>query len=726
MAQNAGVVIKEAVNMKNASKKTLSTLLAFALVFGLFAAMPLTASAVNTNVTVLESDSIESLQAKIQAAINASGSGDTVTVIGEDLDQVGSTLYLDITTGVTVVWKTGYGCPVSIVCLISLTGNGTFEVAEGGYLAIHDTGNAIISEGDNTVIVNGGTVSTGNGYYAINANNVIVNSGTVSCAGSSVAAIYAEGTNPNITVTGGTVISTAINSHGIRSMGGGAITVSGGTVRADGVHGIAISASASAITVSGGTVSAAGFGISISGLDSTVVVSGGTVTGATSGIYSTNDFGGMYGNSTENPIVTVSGGTVSSVEGSAIYMGGVPGSTVIVSGGTVSSAVSASTFISTILSNSTYVRGTGVVRITGTGCAIRGGYVSIEDGIVEALNTAYAAVDADTIDVSGGVVCATTGWAVDVSGITPTVTVSGGFVFSYGETITGADGVINLRDVGTASIADTAVVCAWNNQIGTLTYDAGSSTDLIIGPSTASAKWGMDGVYSGIRYANGSNSGFFPIDGITVNAANFAFPMENFMLQRTYTPTQFTDVNENMWYGYNGQGAIAKAFEYELMSGNSPTTFNPTGNITIAEAITVATRVHSFYTTGQQVEFTPIPDAPWFQGNVNYAIDNGIIGTGDFTDYRRAATRAEMAYIFSRSIPVSEFASKNTVNSLPDVNSATPYYGAIVMFYKAGVVGGDEGIWTFRPGDNINRAEAAAIITRVILPATRFSGRVYG
>ena len=201
--------------------------------------------------------------------------------------------------------------------------------------------------------------------------------------------------------------------------------------------------------------------------------------------------------------------------------------------------------------------------------------------------------------------------------------------------------------------------------------------------------------------------------------------MSNFVKTRIYKPGIFTDVNENMWYGYEKEKAVALAYEYGLMSGSSDAAFNPTGNISIAEAVTVATRVHSFYTTGHQLEFAPTPDAPWYQGNVNYAIENEIIGVVDFMDYNKAATRAEMAYIFSRSIPRSEFASQNTVNSLPDVDSDTLFYSAILMMYTAGVVGGDAGTGAFRPDDSITRAEAAAVITRVILPSTRLSGMTY-
>ena len=201
--------------------------------------------------------------------------------------------------------------------------------------------------------------------------------------------------------------------------------------------------------------------------------------------------------------------------------------------------------------------------------------------------------------------------------------------------------------------------------------------------------------------------------------------MSNFVRTRLYTPGIFTDVNENMWYGYEKEKAVMLAYEYELMSGNSATTFNPTGNLTIAEAITVTTRIHSFYATGHQVEFTPIPDAPWFQGNVNYAIENGIIGASIFSDYRRTATRAEMAYIFAHALPDTEYQERYDVNSPPDVNASTPYYNEITMLYRAGIVGGDGGTWAFRPADNITRVEAAAIISRLVVVNTRLGYDYY-
>jgi len=198
--------------------------------------------------------------------------------------------------------------------------------------------------------------------------------------------------------------------------------------------------------------------------------------------------------------------------------------------------------------------------------------------------------------------------------------------------------------------------------------------------------------------------------------------IDNFAKANTYTSGQFSDVNEDQWYGFNKQKAIANAVIYGLMKGNSTTTFNPTGNMSVAEALTVAARVHSIYMTGEE-NFVQGP--LWYQVYVEYAIENEIITGTAFTSYTRSVTRAEMAYIFANSMPMSEFAPQNTVNSLPDVSSATKYNDEIFLLYAAGILTGSDTLGTFNPTSNINRAEAAAIISRVILPDIRESGKTF-
>lgn len=198
--------------------------------------------------------------------------------------------------------------------------------------------------------------------------------------------------------------------------------------------------------------------------------------------------------------------------------------------------------------------------------------------------------------------------------------------------------------------------------------------------------------------------------------------MENFLIKNTYTRGLFTDVDETLWYGFDKQKVIANVYNYGLMKGSSDNTFNPKGNVTIAESIAMASRVHSIYFTGSE---NFIQGSPWYQVYIDYAIGKSIIGSGDFPNLNRAATRAEMAYIFSKALPEKEFLSLNTVNRIPDVNNSTPYREAIITLYKAGVLTGSDSVGTFYPAKNISRAESAAIISRIALNSFRISGKTY-
>ena len=199
--------------------------------------------------------------------------------------------------------------------------------------------------------------------------------------------------------------------------------------------------------------------------------------------------------------------------------------------------------------------------------------------------------------------------------------------------------------------------------------------------------------------------------------------MQNFAKVRTSVAGEFIDIDENSWYGFNNQQVVAHAYEYDLISGYPDGSFNPTGNMTIAEAIAIAARVHSIYGTGTQ-SFDQ--GSVWYQVYVDYAISQGIITSNDFSSYTGAATRAEIAYVFYNSIPTSEYYSQNIVNSLPDVDSDTPYQDAIIALYDAGILTGNNEQGKFNPNNNISRAEAAAIITRIIVPSSRSSGNTFG
>ncbi len=183
----------------------------------------------------------------------------------------------------------------------------------------------------------------------------------------------------------------------------------------------------------------------------------------------------------------------------------------------------------------------------------------------------------------------------------------------------------------------------------------------------------------------------------------------------TYTEGQFSDVPASEWYAKE----VGSAYELGLMNGKGDGTFDPDGNVTVAEALTIASRASAAY-SGDTI--TPA-DGEWYQMYVNYAESKGMIQKGAYKteDFDRPAKRYEVATFFAKALPTEAYAEKNAVTYIPDVTPSRTYYEDVLMLYKAGIVMGSDAIGTFNPEHNITRAEAAAIINRAALPENRLT-----
>lgn len=189
--------------------------------------------------------------------------------------------------------------------------------------------------------------------------------------------------------------------------------------------------------------------------------------------------------------------------------------------------------------------------------------------------------------------------------------------------------------------------------------------------------------------------------------------MGNFQRDGSYQDGTFNDVSAGAWYAEG----VSAAYELGLMKGSSAEAFSPTGNVTVAEAVTMASRLHRRYSSGKD-DF--VQGSPWYQVYVDYAITNGILSGDDFPDgYGENITRAQMAHLFAAALPEHELTAINVVTSLPDVNASTPYSDDIFLLYRAGVLTGNDEQGTFTPDAPISRSQVATIIARMALPSLR-------
>ena len=194
----------------------------------------------------------------------------------------------------------------------------------------------------------------------------------------------------------------------------------------------------------------------------------------------------------------------------------------------------------------------------------------------------------------------------------------------------------------------------------------------------------------------------------------------NFTNRKKYFKGVFLDVGFDAasWYDTYAE----TTYKLGLMQGMDGR-FNAGGNLTIAQAITMACRVHNIYSGGNG-DFIQSPDL-WYKVYINYAIENGIITRYDFNAHRdssvydRTCTRAEMAYIFAGALPDNALEVKNVITHIPDVSISTPYRNQIFTLYQAGVLEGSDSAHNFRPSSYITRGEAAAIIARMAVPSMR-------
>lgn len=228
--------------------------------------------------------------------------------------------------------------------------------------------------------------------------------------------------------------------------------------------------------------------------------------------------------------------------------------------------------------------------------------------------------------------------------------------------------------------------------------------------------------------------------------------LTGFQKVNTYEAGHFSDVDASKWYAEN----VQIAYEYGLMTGKSSVKFDPDGNLTAAEAIVIASRLHNTY-YGNNVDFKAA--SPWYQSYVDYAKRNKIIEQ-DYS-YGEPVSRLDFALFISNALPDAALPKINDIkqNDIPDLYAGSPYNDAVTALvnsgvlgsgassrlqllssvmgsgvgtipsskeqdaayrlYRAGILAGSDRYGTFNPGSNIMRSEVAAVLSRIVEPSLR-------
>lgn len=180
----------------------------------------------------------------------------------------------------------------------------------------------------------------------------------------------------------------------------------------------------------------------------------------------------------------------------------------------------------------------------------------------------------------------------------------------------------------------------------------------------------------------------------------------------TYT---FSDVSTSNW-AYSG---IEVSYNKGILLGYQDGSFKPLKNVTWAQTIVIAARIHSTY-FGNVLDLSSRDGDYWYSAYYRYCAAHDMIPASapklGYLDV--PINRYNLAYIFSRTIDSSDLPAISDL-AITDIDKIPQQYLSSVKFlYSAGVLNG----WADYSfgGDRLtNRGQVAAIISRLLLPAER-------
>ncbi|MBQ8759660.1 MAG: S-layer homology domain-containing protein, partial [Clostridia bacterium] len=157
--------------------------------------------------------------------------------------------------------------------------------------------------------------------------------------------------------------------------------------------------------------------------------------------------------------------------------------------------------------------------------------------------------------------------------------------------------------------------------------------------------------------------------------AAFTAGAQSFEKQKSYN-NEFCDVPESEWYA----SEVKNVYEFGLMNGNGDGSFRPGGNVTIAEAVTLASRCSAIY-GGETIAASV--DGEWYKPYFDNAVKNGLMEEDTFDNPERPAKRHEVALLFRKALPDSYFTEINDVERIIDVSENAPYEEDLLTLYRA-------------------------------------------
>ena len=189
--------------------------------------------------------------------------------------------------------------------------------------------------------------------------------------------------------------------------------------------------------------------------------------------------------------------------------------------------------------------------------------------------------------------------------------------------------------------------------------------------------------------------------------------------------TEFTDIFQVEW----AKDAIEDMARRGIIQGTDKNEFSPLRPVTRAEIAKML--VIAFSINGQAdapISFSDVKEDEWYHSYIKNAYSLGIINGKSEEEFEpeSPASREEFAAMLARCISVKSFnltQEKLNINYTDEWEISDYAVGYVDMLYMSGIMSGDEN-GSFRPKDNLTRAEAAVGIYRLLSNVMTEAGEV--
>ena len=191
---------------------------------------------------------------------------------------------------------------------------------------------------------------------------------------------------------------------------------------------------------------------------------------------------------------------------------------------------------------------------------------------------------------------------------------------------------------------------------------------------------------------------------------------------RTYAG-QFADL-EDAWC----REEAVTVYEAGLMDGRSAARFDIESNLTYAQIVVIAARLHSLLSGGDGVLEKAALNEPWYRPAQAYLTEALADDDSEAALYLledlayldnfagQSCDRYDFVWYLAAVLPEEALAPINDVASLPDTDDS-----GILRFYRAGILNGVDDQGTFDGFGLLYRGQAAAILARIAEPDRRLS-----